>query len=224
MLHHYLQPVTWGIAHRCVEDDHVQLLQECLQSIRTIYPDHRIVIVDSDSPKKDHLPQLSKKFRADIAIRINKNYECGAWKIVYEEYGSEYYCMIHDSCVLLRPIDDLFTLPVATMWCVPNTNKEWVGADDTLRAAVAKSLTATKWQIPDFFWTLVGNIIFAKAEIFEVLYNNHFFDLLPTNKFEAQCWERRLGVCLCQEGYADDLKENQIAYAASMSKRFLNRG
>jgi len=228
--------VVWGIVHRCSDDTHVVLLENCLKSIREIYQWHHIIIVDSDSPKKDHLPSLCKKYRAEVADVINTGYECGAWKIIYEQtrkqFQADFYCFIHDSCWLVRPLGETLENDLAAYRCVPNTPERWYGAPTGLREAVIASLENTTWSIPDNFWTLVGQIFFAKPHIVSMLYENGFFDILPTNKFEAQCWERRLGICLCQKGHSDVLAQdsNQIGCWRNMrplnhkmAKHWLNR-
>jgi len=206
--------VVWGMPHRCIDDTHVKLLETCLQSIRAIYQWHHIVIVDSDSPKKDHLPQLCEKYNAVVAPQINKNYESGAWKIIYEECKADYYCFIHDSCRLARPLGDTFAVPVAAYRCVPNTPEMWYGLKtvESMRVDVERSLQGTKWSIPDNFMTLVGNMMFADASVVKSLYDNGYFNVLPVNKHEAQCWERRLGACLGHDGYTEMLSkyQNQI--------------
>jgi hypothetical protein len=188
----------------------VELLDKCLESIRNIYQDHQIIIVDSNSPKKDHFPGLCERYNAHVAYKVNTNYECGAWKIVYEECKADFYCCIHDSCYLVRPLDTTFDDEVSSYTVVDNTPKGWFGECAGLRKATWESLVKTKWEVPEQFWTMVGNIIFAKVKIFDLLYNNGFFDILPTNKFEACCWERRIGLCLTCEGYGDMLVKNQI--------------
>lgn len=203
--------VVWGIPHRCTDASHVQLLERCLKSIRDIYRWHHIIIVDSDSPIKDHLPGLCEQYKAEVASTINKNYECGAWKIVYEQCRADFYCLIHDSCWLVRPLGNSLEEELSAYRCVPNTHDDWYGAHTPkMKDDVIRSLADTKWRVPDNFWTLVGQIMFAKCHIMDLLYNNGFFDVLPTDKYEAQCWERRLGVCLSQEGYDDILAQNQI--------------
>jgi hypothetical protein len=192
--------------------------------------------VDSDSPKKDHFPGLCEKYRAEVAKVVNTGYECGAWKIVYEQvsnqFKADFYCFIHDSCWLVRPLGDTLENDLAAYRCVPNTPERWYGGEKHMREAVAASLRNTKWTVPDNFWTLVGQIFFAKSHVVEMLHENKFFDIVPANKFDARCWERRLGICLCQEGYADTLGQdsNQIGCWShmkpanhKMAKQWLNR-
>jgi len=203
--------VVWGIPHRCTADAHVELLERCLKSIRDIYHWHHIVVVDSDSPKKDHLPGLCKRYRAEVANVVNKNYECGAWKIVYEQYRADFYCFVHDSCWLVRPLGDTLEQEISAYRCVPNSPTDWYGASSSHKREVLRSLRGTKWDpAPDNFWTLVGQIMFVKCRVMDLLYDNKFFDLLPTNKHGAQSWERRLGACLSLEGFDEQLAENQI--------------
>ena len=222
--------VVWGIPHRCTDDSHVVLLEECLKSIRDIYQWHHIIIVDSDSPRNNHLPELCEKYNAEIAGLVNTGYECGAWKIVYEQCRADFYCFIHDSCWLVRPLGETLNTDLTAYRCVPNNPKHWIGEIRGLRKAVAESLKDTKWTIPDFFWTPIGQMIFADVDIITMLHDNGFFDIIPTNKFEACCWERRLGICLCQEGYTDALERNQIGAGYDMqlanhkiAKKWLNR-
>lgn len=203
--------VVWGIPHRCLNDQHAIFLERCLQSIRLYYQKHHIIVVDSDSPKKDHFPRICEQYNAVIASKINTNYECGAWKIVYEECKSaDYYCFIHDSCYLMRPLVDTLSELVATYRCVPNTPTSWAGTDLSMREYVAHTLAGTRWTIPDTFWTLVGSIILGDYSIIKMLYDDGFFNVLPKNKYESQCWERRLGLCLCQDGFGDMLAHNQV--------------
>lgn len=80
-----------------------ELLLETLANLKIYYPEFDIVIIDSDSEKKE----LFDKIPSDVIIEYaqNKNWETGAFKYAYTKYNNyAVYMFIQDSLIPIERI------------------------------------------------------------------------------------------------------------------------
>lgn len=79
-------------------------LLNTINSIKEIYPDFDIAVIDSDSAKLNTYDELPKE--VNVHLVKNKNYELGAWKKGYELYPNyDIYMCIQDSIEAVKEVD-----------------------------------------------------------------------------------------------------------------------
>jgi hypothetical protein len=182
-----------------------QILLDTIDSIKKIYSDFDIVIIDSDSAELNTYDKLPKEIK--VHLIKNKNYEWGAWKKGYELYPNyDIYMCIQDSFPPLRraDVDSLKENDImACKW------KCGFGNDPHCIPEVRNLLKNTKYENshvfnydhhdPDPFYVASHTFLITNKKnlchLFETLPN------LPTNKLGSRAMERVLGIAIAHNEY-----------------------
>jgi len=226
--------VVWVIPHYATNDNHIQLLFRCISSILCVYPLHKIVIVDGNSPKLDHYENaMFNTDRIDIALVKNRNYPSGAYKFAVETYVNvDYYVFLQDSCVLTGiPFDYAFETAVTPFL----TNVSWEGCSDDENlddylptCSIQKtidSLKDTAWRNANAsnFTMVVGEMgVFHKSVITQLQLGG-YYHRVPTCKRNACEWERRMGIVLKSLNLESQLNTNESLYNRYINKTWAGR-
>ena len=180
---------------------HLELLRRAVESIEQhfgLHRDQQVMIVDSDSPYREHIPAYRSREFVMFEDAHNKNYEAGAWLHAYRTQVAETYVFMHDSCYVTENFSNLLSRDV-TVWkpyrswkCIYERQKRWV----------FDALQSTKWHnVLNKFTTVQGAIYSARRSVLERLYNEGLQDILPQNKDQSMGYERLIGNVLTQEGF-----------------------
>ncbi|MEK9767281.1 MAG: hypothetical protein VW683_00025 [Betaproteobacteria bacterium] len=217
---------TWGVCTHTLGPKHVEYLNRCVASIRQFYPKDKIVVISSKNDYRHRVKEICDSTDAIFHEEYeNINYEAGAWKYILDHHESDYWCFIQDSCWLNRPLefDD-----ATNFW---NRNLTFYGIFEgyvnatVQKVQIVKSLAGTKWEncFHDNFAMCEGNMIFCKDKVIKKLYSNGYFEYLPTNKGWSMNFERRMGLCLCLEGYEDQIRQYTLKNKNIINKTFAKR-
>lgn len=170
---------------------------DSINSIKMIYPDERIVVVDSCSEDKSYFSKLDVY---DI-LEGNCNYEIGAYLKAFVKYPNEMrYFNIHDSLIVngIMPDNELVTI----QWF----DNVW---DDEEQFLWAKSLFDA-YQIK-FKWDFIGcfgSMFICSNDIMKRMIANGISNFKPISKKQSCGMERVIGIMLSSFGY--DLRECAI--------------
>ncbi len=208
------------VATRIERPDQIPMLETCVNSIKKHFgPTSYIVVVDSNSPCRDHAKLYDNDFYVEFADVRNVNYEAGAWLWAYNNRRAHRYVFLHDSCEVLSDFSNVFDRDL-TIW---NAFDSWDCTIQAERIWVETKLGQTPWsEIPEKFTMVQGSIFTAKRPVLDKLYTRGLQQILPTNKQEAQAFERLLGIVLTKEGYEPLMKDTTLK--SSINKTFAARG
>ncbi len=199
----------WVIPTKIDSDNFYKLLKECVESIRTHYPEGAdILLVDSDSADKSYMddPYFEGVTIANIQ---NKNYEMGALVYALKNYDADYYSLMQDSCRITQRVDYVFERPVT----IAGGPKDWEACDGGGRDWGLRELEKTcyKDKILERFQMAIWQVVIAKHEIlYKMMITNGLEHMLATNKHQDQAWERMLGMILTIEGYGEYLTSHYL--------------
>jgi len=207
------------IATRIENPNQIGMLQTCVDSIKKHFgPTSYIVVVDSNSPCRDHIDLYKNDFYVEVADIRNKNYEAGAWLWAYQNRKAHRYVFLHDSCEVVNNFSEVFDKEL-TIW---NSMDSWDCIIPVERTWVETKLGQTPWAgIPESFTMIQGSIFTAKRPVLDKLYTRGLQLILPTNKPESRAFERLLGIVLTLEGYAPIMKD--ITLKSKVTKTFAAR-
>ena len=212
--------IVFSICSRCETIDHINSLYNCVNSIRKFYNDADIVIVDSNSPNKNHLDTLRNDncFISDIC---NTNYEAGAIWDTFKNYNKNTYIFLQDSMILLENIDEYLNSDITILGGIYR-NWESAGIDSEFANWSRQNMTYSDYKHLDSGFTIVQyNSMIISKSLLQKLKDNKLDLVLPTNKIGSCATERTFGIALAQEGYTDlakcQLPQNLIY------KQWLNR-
>jgi len=208
------------IATRIERPEQIPMLETCVNSIKKHFgPTSYIVVVDSNSPCRDHAKLYDNDFYVEFADVRNVNYEAGAWLWAYNNRRAHRYVFLHDSCTVIGDFSNVFDRDL-TIW---NSLDSWDCTIQAERTWVETKLGQTPWsEIPEKFTMVQGSIFTAKRPVLDKLYTRGLQQILPTNKQEAQAFERLLGIVLTLEGYEPIMKDTTLK--SSINKTFAARG
>jgi hypothetical protein len=184
----------------CKYSDSVPFIYNCLDSIRK-YHDDKIVVVDSDSPNRNYLNVLQKKyFNLEILDIKNQNFMTGAIWSAYKEYNYENYYFLHDSTELLGNLSEYEKYKVAPILTkhisLVSRNLHWarIKGKRSPRWAVEKlKNTSIEFDDEDFN-IIVGPMFMAQRLVLDRLKSMDFDKILPTCKTEMEMMERVWGI------------------------------
>jgi len=211
--------ILFVIPTRIEQPSHVEVLQRAIDSIRKHFgPTTYILIVDSDSPCRDHVDIFKDDFYTTFADVHNKNYEAGAWLYAYNTYKARRYVFMHDSCEVMEDFSDVFDKEL-TIW---NSHESWKYITHRQQEWVTNQLKFTPWKdIPEEFTMVQGSIFTVTRPVLDKLYTRGLEKILPNNKDEAMGFERLLGIVLTIEGYEPLMK--RTALKPRLTKLFAGR-
>ena len=193
-----INDVVFSISTRCETKSHCQLPIACVLSIKNIYPDSKIVIVDSNSPEKSHIPELIN-LGCEISDLENINYETGAMWDTFEKVKKQRYVFLQDSMLLLGNIDPFLQKEFTSLGDI---HYNWYGAGDRHIDWVRNNIKLSDYLFMETgFSILQYNSMIISDSLLEKMKLKKLNKVLPVNKVGSCGMERLLGMVLSQEGF-----------------------
>ena len=197
------------------------VIYDCVQSINNTYGNSaEIIVIDSDSSDKSYFPIL-RELGVIVDDAVNQHYISGAIWYAFEKYARDYYCIVHDSMVLKKTLDQYDQNDVTSIRYFNSgrffrnagggVNLGEFGFDNLEQFTWVEEqlFLHTSYSIPDRFTGLFGSALLCKRETLEKLHNKGFSKVLPCNKLQDQGMERAWGIVLTHEEY--DIKKHTVA-------------
>jgi hypothetical protein len=197
-------------------------IYDCVESIRNLYRQETIFVVDTGSESKEYLNELNK-FNNIKILHSGPNYELGAWKKVLYSYDLDYYVCIQDSVKLLNRIDHIF-------------DKEFYSYHIVTEGLLTMPSQNVQQMIDSFndydvkfnnISVLFGCMFMINNEIKNKLINSNFFmNFLPKNKIDSYICERILYSLFENLGcnvINSSLNKTEHGDGPFFSKKWLNR-
>jgi hypothetical protein len=175
----------------CKFNPDTPVIFECIESIKIIYPNEKIVVVDSCSNDEYY-----KTLDVFDVILGNVNYECGAYTLAFEKYPDEdvYYC-IHDSLMMISKCEfDRLKIVQHFAW-----SRQTIPVN-TVPVTLSKAENILNFLIPDEVYGCFGNIFFCKNDVMKTTIE-YIKNFLPTTKIESEITERLLGLLFTKLGF-----------------------
>lgn len=169
---------------------------ESLSSINLYNPNSEIIIVDSNSPKKEYLDVAKSFYKAKI-IEQNSNYELGAWRLATNTFERESYLFLQDSMI---QINSLTPDMLNSQFLVVEGIRHWAGASESVIRIVTDIASQAGIQIDKDFYGICGSMMLIKNTLWREL-DKCIINFLPTNKAESEACERILGVMMTHLGF-----------------------
>jgi hypothetical protein len=212
--------IIFSICSRCENIEHVNALYRCVNSIRKFYTDAEIVIVDSNSPSREHLIDLQTN-NCFISELRNINYEAGAIWDTFKSYDKEIYVFLQDSMELLENIDDYLHSEIVVLGGI---YRDWesAGVISEFSDWSRQNIINSDYIHLDSGFTIVQfNSMIINKQLLQKLKDKKLDLVLPTNKVSSCSMERVFGIALAQEGY-EDLAKHQLPQNL-IHKQWMNR-
>jgi hypothetical protein len=210
--------LIFSISTRCENELHTQLPINCVKSILNFYPDAEIVIVDSCSPNKTHIPVL-KDLGCIISDLDNVNYEAGAMWDTFSKFDRDYYIFLQDSMVLLGNIDEFINNEVTS---VGNLIPNWEGCEPFHIEWVRDNINKSEYYFLETgFNILQYNSMIVSKNILNKFKSKNLDKILPINKIGSCGMERIFGISLQLEGYP--INENSLLPKHLIQKTWTHR-
>ena len=208
----------FSITTRCEEDIHTQLPINCVKSIREFYPDSEIVIVDSNSPNRNHIPILIE-MGCIISDFNNINYEAGSIWDTFNKFNRDIYIFLQDSMVLLGNIDEFINKELTVIGgIIPN----WEGCNMTHVDWVRNNIVKSDYSfLENGFNILQYNSMIVSREILDKFKSKNLDKILPINKTGSCGMERIFGIALLLDGHT--INENIKLPENLIQKTWINR-
>lgn len=168
----------------------------CLDSLKTHSPESEIIIVDSNSPKKDYLNIAKSTYGAKI-IEGNSNYELGAWRLAANTYERDSYLFLQDSVIQKKPIpQEILQSEFLAFGALP----QWQGCEGIHIEGTKSALAKDKIDINPDFHMICGSMMLIKNTLWKQL-NEHIPSFVPKNKIDSCNSERILGIVMTHLGF-----------------------
>lgn len=167
-----------------------------LEKIKSHSPESEIIVVDSNSPKKDYLNIAESTYGAKI-IEGNSNYELGAWRLASNAYERDSYLFLQDSVLQKKPIPtELLQCPFLAFEALP----QWTGAKRAHVEGTQSILAEAGIEISPDFHMICGSMMLIKNTLWKQL-DECIPNFVPQNK-EGSCnSERVLGIIMTHLGF-----------------------
>lgn len=173
---------------------------DCVRAVRTHHPDARVVIVDSASDDRSYYEPMLE-LGAEVADIENRHYPTAAFGWALHAYPTErFFGCIFDSLIVNAPLDHLLAFPLTTVrhFLTPPTG--W--GEDQFGVSLSRwAEDHSPFPIPDQFVGVFGPMWFCDRQVLEQLDRCGFFDIHPTDKWQACAMERLAGIVLTELGY-----------------------
>lgn len=167
------------------------IFAKCLESVRKVYPDGKIVIVDSNSDSFEHLEGIN-----DLEIIYNNvNYMDGSLWSVYDRYPEEdSYLLLQDSVILKSQI------PTEKEFAFFNTFPLNYNNGRYGNAMYEYFVKVTNYD-GSYYPPIFGITFFIKNSLMKTLIEKFNMNkILPKNKIEMEASERIWGYFLTKLG------------------------
>jgi len=169
---------------------------KCLDSLKTHSPESEIIIVDSNSPKKDYFYIAKSKYDAKI-IEGNSNYELGAWRLASNTYERDSYLFLQDSVIQKKQIpQEILQSEFLAIEALPS----WEGCNNINIEGTKSALAKDKIQINPDFHMICGSMMLIKNTLWKQL-NERIPNFVPKNKIDSCNSERILGIVMTDLGF-----------------------
>jgi len=190
----------------CKYNSHCKI-EETVEAVRNLYPNEKILVVDSDSEDLSYFEKL-KKHNVIIAEIKNNNYESGALWYAVENYVSDWYVVLQDSVILKKNIDE-YLHSDELFYCFINFIEN--SMNNHMRTDTQQYISRINEMLGDFeklptatntlFCGVFGpNFIIKRKMIDMMLQKNLNNTLRPLNKYDHQITERVYGLIATQCG------------------------
>jgi hypothetical protein len=185
-------------------------IKECINSIRLIHPEEKIVVVDSKSDNISYLTDIKTIPNVFVCNETNENYVIGAlWK-AYKQFPNEpYYILIHDTMKIKHRLDEFLLNDQSYSFLYFDEyppNIWWKNLEHVAYKFLGENYTYVNDKTILGVWGSVG--IFKQSLVKKFIKNNLHLTYLPTDKLECQISERVLGILMKFEGI--DVTKNCI--------------
>lgn len=159
---------------------------DCVNSIRNLYKNEKIVVVDTGSGT-EYLNNIEHK---DIdLLYTGPNYELGAWKKALLEYDEPYYVCIQDSVSIINPIDHFFNTDFASYYIALNAINFM--PYDTANL-VYQALHNYKIPYKNIHGLFGSMFIISNKTRNQLIQTSFFREFIPKNKIDSFLCERVL--------------------------------
>lgn len=183
------------------------IIFECVESIRKYHPDHKIIVVDSNSDDLSYFDKLETEY-PDIYLyeARNNHYATNGHYLGYKYFDPvfDFYYMIHDSLILKNRIDHVEDWPLTTVryFNSPPTPMGWdASGDDLYDWAWPQVMNHMNFSIPPTYKGVFGPMFFCQRHVMEELEKLGLFEILPKDKYQMCAMERIVGIALQRLGY-----------------------
>ncbi len=167
-----------------------------LKEIKTHSPESEIIVVDSNSPKKDYLNIAESTYGAKI-IEGNSNYELGAWRLAANTYERDSYLFLQDSVIQKKSIPtELLQCPFLAFEALP----QWFGASQENIEGTMSVVEEAGIEIRPNFHMICGSMMLIKNSMWRQL-DECILNFVPQNKTDSCNSERVLGIAMTHLGF-----------------------
>jgi hypothetical protein len=189
--------VVFSICTRSETKEHSKLPIECVKSIKAIYPEAEIFIVDSNSLYREHFSKLIE-LGCTISDLENLNYEAGAIWETFRKVDKSKYVFMQDSMVLLENIDEYLEKKFVTFGGI---HANWILTTDQIYNWGKEKIQLSDYSfMDDGFNILQYSSMIISRDLLSKMKAKNFDKVLPTNKIGSYAMERLFGIVLKQEG------------------------
>lgn len=185
----------------CKFEKEKSIIFECVQRIKDLHPEDRILIVDSSSDDKSYY-KISGAIIADVN---NVNYGTNAFYYAYKNFPDEefFYC-IYDSLLINKSLKQFQKNPLTVVRHF-NAPPTYIGFDESGNAltdwANNQMIEYMGFELTEPYTGVMGPMFFCSRSVLSELENIGFFKILPTNKYQLCAMERILGFTLDKLNY-----------------------
>jgi len=167
-----------------------------LEKIKTYSPKSEIIVVDSNSPKKDYLNIAESTYGAKI-IEGNSNYELGAWRLAANTYERDSYLFLQDSVLQKKSIPpELLQSQFLAFEALP----QWKGCRRVHIKGTENALEEAEIEISPDFHMICGSMMLIKNTLWKQL-DECIPNFVPQNKVDSCNSERVLGIVMTHLGF-----------------------
>lgn len=187
---------------------------ECVESIKTFYPNANIYIIDSCSNDKSYFQLKNQYDNLYIEDICNKNYEYGAYIHWFKHYGHLYdtYIFMQDSIKLNSQIKEIDNLQLDEIFTFRQEDSGW-NSDFEAKNYFYDLCKDYPRENTDYFQVTIWNTFIIKQSTFVKLFKSKSFEdaIPPDNKILSRAWERIWTIIFKLNKISiKNIKENQI--------------